>query len=146
MKPSVSVIIPTYNRADCIAAAVRSAAAQKLVDTEIVIVDDASTDATQDALKLLMRAFPNIRVITHEKNKGVSAARNTGIKAAQGEHIAFLDSDDKWHKDKLAKQFINLCASPYAAKDVFIFAYFENLHKIGKSEEITINSAFLQDE
>lgn len=98
--PRISVIIPTYNRAPQVPAAVRSALEQRCQPCEVIVVDDGSTDATVDALG----PFTDwIRYIKTE-NRGVSAARNRGIREATGEWIAFLDSDDTWHPDKLRKQ------------------------------------------
>ncbi len=101
-KPVVSVIIPTYNRADLLGRAIRSVLIQTYTDFEIIVVDDASTDNTTDILKSIND--PRIRIIRHETNKGGAAARNTGIKASRGKFIAFQDSDDEWLFEKLEKQ------------------------------------------
>ena len=101
-KPTVSVIIPTYNRAHLLRRAIRSVLGQTYTDFELIVVDDASTDNTADVLKNIKD--PRTRYIRHKTNKGGSAARNTGIKAAQGKFIAFQDSDDEWLLEKLEKQ------------------------------------------
>lgn len=98
--PAVSVIIPAYNRVHCVAAAVESVFAQTFRDFEIIAVDDGSSDGTHDVLKSF---GSRIRLIRQE-NHGVSSARNTGVRAARGKWIAFLDSDDRWHADKLERQ------------------------------------------
>ncbi|HJX30341.1 MAG TPA: glycosyltransferase family 2 protein [Thermodesulfobacteriota bacterium] len=100
--PQVSVIIPTYNRAHLLSRAIKSALDQTFQDFEIIIVDDASTDDTDK----LVASFHDsrIRYIQHEKNHGGGAARNSAIKQAQGDYLAFLDSDDEWLPDKLEKQ------------------------------------------
>jgi glycosyltransferase involved in cell wall biosynthesis len=98
--PIVSVIIPTYNRAWCLAEAVDSVLAQEFRGFELIVVDDGSIDETP---KLLQGYGDSIRVLRQE-NRGVSAGRNAGIAAARGELIAFLDSDDIWLKGKLARQ------------------------------------------
>lgn len=96
-----SVVIPTYDRADVITRAVDSALAQTLSDVEVIVVDDASTDDT----RYILESYEDrIEFYLHEENKGGSAARNTGIDAASGEYIAFLDSDDTWEPTKLEKQ------------------------------------------
>lgn len=100
--PHVSVVIPVYNRARSIIAAVASAQAQTMRDLEIIVVDDGSTDGTQDAVAAI--EDPRIRLIAHETNRGAAAARNTAIRASRGDFIAFLDSDDTWVAEKLAVQ------------------------------------------
>lgn len=102
--PLVSVVIPTYQRARQIAATTGSAASQTLQDIEIIVVDDCSDDDTQAVVEAL--GDPRIRCIRHDTNRGGNAARNTGIRAASGEYIAFLDSDDCWHPEKLAEQVV----------------------------------------
>ncbi len=97
---SVSVVIPTYNRAALLGRAVTSVQRQTLRPLEIIIVDDGSTDDTR---QLVERAFPECHYL-HQSNRGVSSARNLGIKASRGEWIALLDSDDEWLPEKLAKQ------------------------------------------
>lgn len=103
-QPLVSVIIPTYNRAGTIGKAVSSALEQSYPATEVIIVDDGSTDDTAAALA----AFGDrIRVI-RQANAGPSAARNRGAAGAHGEYIAFLDSDDVWLPGKLERQVLLL--------------------------------------
>jgi len=97
----VSVVIPTYNRAWCIGRAISSVLYQEFEEYEVIVVDDGSTDNTKEILSL----FGNrIRVISHPENKGVSCARNTGIKSSRYRYIAFLDSDDYWLPKKLLAQ------------------------------------------
>jgi len=98
--PKVSVVIPTFNYAQYVAHAVQSVLNQSFSDFEIILVDDGSTDKTQAVLAPFQ---PHIRYI-YQDNKGLPAARNTGIRAANGEYIAFLDSDDLWLPTKLEKQ------------------------------------------
>jgi len=98
--PLVSVVIPTYNRAKFVTKAIESVLAQTYKDYEIIVVDDGSTDNTKEVLEPYM---DKIRYIYRE-NAGVSAARNTGIRAAFGQWIAFLDSDDVWQPEKLTFQ------------------------------------------
>jgi glycosyltransferase involved in cell wall biosynthesis len=98
----VSVILPTYNRGDLIGRAIQSVLAQTYRDFELIIVDDGSTDNTEE----VVRTFDDrcIRYLKYPKNRGVAAARNTGIKMAGGSYIAFQDSDDEWLPPKLEKQ------------------------------------------
>jgi len=97
----VSVIIPTFNRAVKTARAITSVLYQRFKEYEIIVVDDGSGDETERAL----HPFKNrIRCVAHTANRGVSAARNTGIEASTAPLIAFLDSDDYWLPDKLSIQ------------------------------------------
>lgn len=107
--PTVSVVIPTYNRAHVVGRAIRSVLNQTYQDFEIIVVDDGSTDNTEEVVKSFND--PRIRYIRHEENRGGSAARNTGIRAARGAYIAFLDSDDEWLPEKLAKQVQKMTCS-----------------------------------
>ncbi len=109
-KKEVSVVIPVYNRAWSIKKAVDSVLCQSHPAREIIVVDDGSTDETA---RLLQEYEDKIAVISHRKNLGVSAARNTGIRAASGRWIAFLDSDDCWMKDKLLHQVDYLARHPF---------------------------------
>lgn len=96
----VSVIIPTYNRADMITAAVESVLAQPVQGLEIIVVDDGSTDDTYQVLKPHMHRITYLRT----ENQGPAGARNTGMQAACGDYIAYLDSDDLYYSFKLALQ------------------------------------------
>ena len=98
----VSIIIPTYNRARLLGRAIQSILNQTYSNFELIVVDDYSKDNTEHIVKSFRDE--RIRYIRHEKNKGAVAARNTGIKAARGEYIAFQDSDDEWLPEKLGKQ------------------------------------------
>lgn len=96
----VSVVIPTYNRADYISRAVDSVLTQTYKNVEIIVVDDGSTDNTKHILKHYMDKIHYI----HQENSGVEAARNAGIRSSSGRWIAFLDSDDYWLPEKLRIQ------------------------------------------
>lgn len=98
----ISVVIPTYNRAHLLTCAARSVLAQTYAHLEVLIVDDYSQDNTNRVVDEL--GDSRINYVRHDENRGGSAARNTGIRAARGEYIAFLDSDDVWRHDKLQKQ------------------------------------------
>jgi len=97
-----SVVIPTYNRAQYLHDTVESVLSQEFGDHEVIVVDDCSSDDTQS----VAASFddPRVRYIRHETNRGGGAARNTGIQAANGDYVAFLDDDDSWHSEKLARQ------------------------------------------
>ena len=100
-KPKVSVIIPCYNSADFLKKAVDSALNQSLSEIEIILVDDGSTDKTPTLLQHYKMSDNRIEVITHSKNLGLGAARNSAIQKASGEYIFFLDSDDYMHQNAL---------------------------------------------
>ena len=100
--PTVSVITPVYNRAGPVAQAVASLAAQTLSDLEIIVVDDGSTDASAEAAQ--RAGGDRARVIRHSVNRGIPAARNTGLAAARGKYIAWLDSDDIARPQRLERQ------------------------------------------
>lgn len=100
--PRVSVVIPAYNREATIERAMRSVLEQSVRDLELIVVDDASTDDTVKAVEAV--GDTRVRVLRHETNRRAGAARNTGIRAATGDYVAFLDSDDAWLPGKLEKQ------------------------------------------
>ena len=94
----VSVIMPTFNRADTIRRAIRSVQAQTFADSELIVVDDGSTDNT---VALIEGCDPRLKLI-RQRNQGTAGARNTGLRASAGSYIAFLDSDDEWLPHHLA--------------------------------------------
>jgi len=101
-QPEVSIIMPAYNAEDTLQASIDSVLTQTYQNWELIIVDDASTDRTAE----VARAINDKRVhfSTNIKNQGVAFARNAGLKKVKGNYIAFLDSDDLWHEQKLDKQ------------------------------------------
>jgi glycosyltransferase involved in cell wall biosynthesis len=106
--PNISVIIPTYNRVDFLKKAIDSVFSQTYKDFELIVVDDGSTDETKDLIK---RYSHKIKYI-YQANQGPAASRNTGIKQAKGNFIAFLDSDDWWRRDKLEAQIDQMRSKP----------------------------------
>jgi len=105
---NISVVIPSYNRKDFLKRSIDSAINQTKKPLEIIVVDDGSTDGTETMIK---SDYDFVKFIK-QKNKGVSAARNIGIKVSIGEWICFLDSDDEWKKDKLEKQINAMKSNP----------------------------------
>jgi glycosyltransferase involved in cell wall biosynthesis len=99
--PRVSIIIPTYNRSSIVPRAIESVLQQTWSDYELIVIDDGSTDDTHDRLQ----DYEGRIQYVYQANRGFSAARNAGVKLANGEWIAFLDSDDLWHPTKLERQF-----------------------------------------
>jgi len=98
--PLVSAVMPAFNVAWCVRRAIDSVLAQTLREHELIVIDDGSTD---DTAKVLASYGAGINVISQE-NRGMSAARNRGIRAARGAFISFIDADDHWRPEKLARQ------------------------------------------
>jgi glycosyltransferase involved in cell wall biosynthesis len=120
---TISAIIPSYNRAHKVCHAIHSVLAQSTVPDEIIVVDDGSTDETG---KVIREQFGDrVRVIVHEKNQGISAARRTGFQCAKGTWIAYLDSDDSWPVDAIRrlKDVVTCCdhRTVVAFGDMLIF-------------------------
>lgn len=96
----ISVVVPTYNRYAVLKRALESIFAQSYKAVEVIVIDDGSTDETSQITNL----FPDVKYF-YQENSGVSSARNLGIKKSTSKWIAFLDSDDEWHEDKLQEHF-----------------------------------------
>ena len=118
MEQLISVIIPTFNREATITKSINSVLNQTYDNIEVVVVDDYSTDNTENIVKKIID--PRLRYIKLEKNSGACVARNCGVKLARAEIIAFQDSDDIWHKDKLKRQLdyindnnLDFCSSAF---------------------------------
>lgn len=106
--PKISVIITTFNRKDFAAEAVNSVLKQTYTDYELLVIDDGSTDTTKEAL----RPFQDRIRYFYQTNQGTSSAKNQGIRQAEGDFIAFLDSDDLWESVKLEKQLAFMEQNP----------------------------------
>lgn len=110
--PQVSVIIPAYNAGKYLAETINSVLAQSYTDFEIIISDDGSTDNTE----AISKSYNDPRIkYKQQKNSGVSAARDNGAEHASGKYLAFLDADDLFHPDNLAKKVVALEQQPSAA-------------------------------
>jgi len=103
-QPLISVVMPAYNAEQTIQESINSVINQTYTNWEILIIDDKSIDNTSQIIKQAAVKSSRIRIFAHLQNKGVAASRNKGIKEAKGSYIAFLDSDDLWHPNKLIKQ------------------------------------------
>ncbi|HTL48433.1 MAG TPA: glycosyltransferase [Verrucomicrobiae bacterium] len=101
--------MPSYNRAHLISEALDSVFAQTFSDYEVILVDDGSTDGTEDLVK---KRYGGRLTYVKQENRGISGARNRGIESSRGKYIAFLDSDDKWLPEKLARQAAYMEAHP----------------------------------
>ena len=91
-EPLISVVIPTYKRASTVPRAIKSVLSQTYTNLEVLVVDDCSPDDTQSVVRSI--ADDRIRYLRHETNKGLPTVRNTGIGAARGDYVAFLDDDE----------------------------------------------------
>jgi cellulose synthase/poly-beta-1,6-N-acetylglucosamine synthase-like glycosyltransferase len=100
----VSVVIPSFNARSTIREALMSVQSQTYRNLDIVIVDDASTDGTLDAVADLAETDSRVRLIRREQNGGIPSTRNIGINASRGVYLSFLDADDLWHPDKIRLQ------------------------------------------
>jgi len=126
MDKKISVIIPTYNRYHLLACAIESVICQSYTNIELIIVDDNSTDDTEQLVKEYINKDSRVKYLKHDGNRGANAARNTGLKNATGEYVSFLDSDDEWEVTKLEadikilaenKGFV-ICASNFCYVDL----------------------------
>jgi len=142
MNPKVSVVIPTYNRANKVRGAIESALAQTVSDLEVIVVDDGSSDETG---KILAEIYGDRIRYYSQVNQGVSVARNKGITEARGDWLAFLDSDDLWEKDKIECQFEALerfgsaCGACYT--DVRLYNHAETRTLFRMAEESYLHGA-----
>jgi hypothetical protein len=148
--PKFSVIIPTYNRARYVRCAIESVLGQSVQDCEIIVVDDGSKDNTRQVVE----GFGEKIRFLYQENKGVSSARNHGLRAAKGDWIAFLDSDDEWSSQYLARQadiishFQGIVGSILNSQEVGLgepvdnFAERKLLPMFGASTEILIPEPF----
>lgn len=140
----VSVIIPTYNRAETLSRAIDSALEQTVEDLEVVVVDDGSTDETSSVLAEY--DDPRVRPVVHATNQGANVARNTGIDHAQGDYVAFLDSDDTWLPSKLERQLAALedCSSDWVG--VYCDSTFELSGADGRLRSTVASALATRDE
>lgn len=132
MSGLVSIIMPSYNTARYIGESIASVKAQTYTDWELIIVDDASTDDTDDVVKRVLS--PKIRYLKNERNCGAAVSRNRALCEARGKWIAFLDSDDLWPPDKLEKQIAFMGKNGYA----FSYTQYAEIDENGKSLGVTV--------
>ena len=130
----ISVVIPTHNRCDLLPRAIKSVQEQTYSDLEIIVVSDGSTDETKSVVEALAADDKRIRFIEYHPARGGNIARNTGIEAAQGEYVAFLDDDDEWFPTKLEKQ-LNVMES-----DDSIGLVYTGVRIIYVNEKVSYNS------
>ena len=128
-KGLVSIITPTYNCGRFIAETIESIQAQTYTQWEMVIVDDCSTDNTKEVVDAYMTKDNRVKYYCLEKNSGAAVARTKAMELAEGEYMAFCDSDDLWTADKLEKQLAFMKANNYA----FSCTAYEQIDEEGKS-------------
>ncbi len=140
-EPLVSVIIPTYNRAKLIGIPLNSVINQSYKNIEIIVIDDGSVDNTEEVVKVI--GDSRIRYIRLPTNSGGAVARNTGIEAARGEYVAFLDSDDAWVPNKIELQLASIQKHPYPEKVVSYTQLFYSDSGISESTYYAFDEKFL---
>lgn len=126
-EPFVSVIMPSYNSKKFIAQSIESFRNQTYRNVELIIVDDCSNDGSWEYVQRYVEGDDKIKVFQLKKNGGAAAARNYGIKQAKGKYLAFLDSDDLWHPEKLRKQVEFMESNDYA----FTFTNYKMIDEAG---------------
>lgn len=127
-KPIVSIITPVYNSERYIENTINSVRNQTFTEFELILVDDCSSDRSQEIIENIAKMDNRIRYILLEQNSGAAVARNTGIKAAKGRYISFLDSDDTWKVNKLERQLKFMEKNNYA----FTYTSFETITEDGQ--------------
>ena len=136
--PTVSVIIPAYNSERYIADAVKSVLAQSYQPAEVIVVDDGSSDGTARVVQGLGNSIRSL----HQANRGEPAARNLGLRNAQGEYVAFLDADDLWRPDKLKLQMDYFAAHPNCAVVYTDMSTFDDHGVVDPSVKVRFNITF----
>ena len=134
-KIKVSIITPLYNSAPYIERTIQSVQKQSFFEWELIVIDDCSSDNGIQVVEEWARRDSRIKVLKNSVNSGAAISRNKGIEAAKGKYIAFLDSDDQWHKEKLEKQIGFM-----QEKNVgFTYSYYNHIDEEGKEISATTN-------
>ena len=129
MQPLVSIITPSFNSEKFISATLQSVQNQTHKNWEMIIVDDCSQDKTVAIIESFIENDPRIQLYKLEENSGAGIARNTAIKTAKGDYIAFLDADDLWKPEKLQKQLVFMQTNNLP----FTFSFYDWIDKQGNS-------------
>lgn len=144
-KPLISLIMPVYNAEDYIVRSVDTVLAQTFSDTEIILVDDGSTDQSAEIVDWYVEKYPNV-VVTHRKNGGVPAARNTGIELARGEYIAFMDNDDMLRPGMLQKLYLSIIKNNCDIAATSIYQIIKGKYEVGMQSPLEEDTAVTADE
>ena len=123
----VSIVTPSYNCSKYILCTINSILSQSFLNWELIIVDDCSSDNSVEVIKSFVNEDARIKLIQLSENSGAAVARNTAIEASQGRYIAFLDSDDLWHPEKLEKQIKFMQHNEIA----FSYSAYEKINECG---------------
>lgn len=134
MNDMVSIIMPSYNTVNFISGSIESVRAQTYTNWELIIVDDCSTDNTDDVVKPYLND-PRVIYIKNPKNSGAAVSRNRAIRAAKGKWIAFLDSDDLWMPEKIEKQIAYMTNNGY----YFSYTKYEEMNAVGQTTGVTVS-------
>lgn len=129
----VSIIMPSYNTANYISESINSVINQTYENWELIIVDDCSSDNTEEIVNKILKD-KRIKYLKNTKNSGAAISRNRALKEAKGKWIAFLDSDDLWHKEKLEKQINFMEKNNYS----FSYTFYEEIDEIGDNLNIRV--------
>lgn len=133
MQDLVSIIMPSYNTANYISKSINSVMNQSYKNWELIIVDDCSTDSTDEIVKKFLKD-KRIRYFKNDKNSGAAISRNKALREAKGRWIAFLDSDDLWVPEKLEKQINFMEKNNYS----FTYTFYEEIDEIGNNLNIRV--------
>lgn len=135
-KNLVSIITPLYNSEEFISETIESVSAQSYKNWEMLIIDDCSNDNGVNIVKKYQQNNDNIKLVQLSKNSGAAVARNEGIKLSTGRYIAFLDSDDLWHPEKLEKQISFMKKNDYA----FTYTNYQKMSESGGLIDVIVKS------
>ncbi|MCI9136003.1 MAG: glycosyltransferase [Lachnospiraceae bacterium] len=134
MQNLVSIIMPSYNTAEYIASSIESVQAQTYPNWELIIMDDCSTDHTEEVLQKYL-SDKRIHYFRNKRNSGAAVSRNRALRKAQGRWIAFLDSDDLWHPEKLERQIAFMVKKPCS----FSYTKYEEIDEKGNALGIVVS-------
>ena len=126
---SIAAVIPLFNKEYKVKACIESVIQQTILPSELIIVDDGSTDSSLEIVKRVLSNFQGYYLILEQKNSGVSAARNAGVKASKSDFIAFLDADDEWYPQFIEKSLA--LTSDYPDANLYCFAHEVNDPQVG---------------
>lgn len=141
MRPLVSVIIPTHNRANLLRRAINSALSQDYNNIEIIVVDDHSTDETEKVMQGILQCCPSVRYLRLTDNYGANAARNLGIRATKGHFICGLDDDDEFHPERIRR-----LVAEYDEAYAFVFSGYRDIMEDKITIRIPAKEAFSLDD